>query len=66
MTTPAKAAYLTALLDQSQQRERSHETALAQATSRPDTQAGIYRLEKEQAHQRGLQAELAALPAAAA
>ena len=63
MNVPAKAAYLTALIGQSQQRECGYETFLAQATTRPDTQAGIYRLEKEQGRQQELQAELAALPA---
>lgn len=65
MNTPAKAAYLTALLGQSQQREQRCETALAAATTRPDTQAGIARLTGEQARQQALRAELAALPGVA-
>ena len=63
MTRPANVAYLTALLDQSQQREARHETVLARATNRPDTQAAIYRLEKEQAQARELAAALLALTA---
>ena len=63
MNTPAKTAYLTALLDQSRQREARYETVLARATTRPDTQAAIYRLEKEQAQARELAAALLALSA---
>ena len=59
MNPTAKTACLTALLEQSQQREARYETALARATNRPDTQAAIYRLEKEQAQARALRAELA-------
>lgn len=63
MTIAAKSAYLTALIGQSQQREAQHETSLAGATTRHDTQASRYRLEQEQARQGELRAERAALPA---
>jgi hypothetical protein len=66
MTTDAKAAYLTALLDQSQQREQRYETSLAAATTRHDTQAATARLTAEQARQQELRTELAALPEAVA
>lgn len=62
MNAPARAAYLTALIGQSQQREQSYETSLAEATTRQDTQAGVARLESERARQQALRDELAALP----
>ncbi|MDF7815366.1 hypothetical protein [Hymenobacter sp. YC55] len=66
MNTPAKAAYLTALIAESERREQRYETFLVGATTRPDTQAGIARLENEQARQQELRTELAALPPLAA
>lgn len=65
MTTSAKVAYLSALIDQSRQREARYETSLASATTPAGTQAGIYRLDNERSRQRELQAELNALPQAA-
>lgn len=61
MTTSAKVAYLSALIDQSRQREARYETSLASTT----TPAGTFRLDNERSRQRELQAELSALPQAA-
>lgn len=63
MKPEAKAAYLTALISQSQQREKGYQANLDTADTRHDTVSATARLEREQTRQQELRTERAELAA---
>ncbi len=65
MSTAAKFDYLTSLIVESQRREQFAQRNLAEATTRPDTQAATVRLLGEQTRQQLLIGERCRLKAAA-